>query len=119
LSISITNKTRRPTPRAAFAKIAEQALGPEYELSLVFCGNALSHKLNATYRDKDYPTNVLSFPISKKAGEIFINLAKLGEFSVVELFIHGLFHLNGMQHGRKMEAAEKALLHESKRRRWH
>ena len=97
----------------------DQILGKGYELSLVFCGKALSQKLNNSYRGKDYPTNVLSFPISKSAGEIFINLSKLGEFSVVELFIHGLFHLNGMQHGRKMEEAEKALLNESKRRRWY
>lgn len=119
MPISITNRTRRPTPRAAFAKIAEEALGPEYELSLVFCADALSRKLNRTYRDKDYPTNVLSFPISKKAGEIFINLSKLGEFSVPELFVHGCFHLKGMEHGRTMEKAEQALLHESSRRRWY
>jgi probable rRNA maturation factor len=119
MPISITNKTRRPTPRAAFAKIAEKALGTDYELSLVFCGNALSRRLNATYRGKDYPTNVLSFPISKTAGEIFINLSKLGAFSAPELFVHGLFHLKGMEHGRTMEKAEQALLHESSRRRWH
>lgn len=119
MSVSISNRTRRPTPRAAFAKIAEKALGKGYELSLVFCGDALSKRLNATYRGKDYPTNVLSFPISKTAGEIFINLNKLGDFSVPELFVHGLFHLKGMAHGRTMEKKEQELLHESSRRRWH
>jgi ssRNA-specific RNase YbeY (16S rRNA maturation enzyme) len=99
--------------------VAEHILGPSYELSLVFCGNALSRKLNASYRGKDYPTNVLSFPLSKSSGEIFINLSKLGPFSVPALFIHGCFHLKGMEHGRTMEKAEKATLHVASRRRWY
>ena len=86
-------------------------MGKGYELSLVFCGNSLSRKLNRVYRGKDRPTNVLSFPLSKNSGEIFINLSGLGAFGVLELFIHGLLHLKGMAHGRKMEQAEKKLLH--------
>ena len=119
MQFSISNKTRRRVPRVKFEKIAEHILGKEYDLSLVFCTNALSQELNKTYRDKDYPTNVLSFPVSESSGEIFINLAKLGAFSVVELFIHGCFHLKGMEHGDTMEKAEKAMLHESSHRRWH
>ena len=118
MSLTITNKTRKRLPKANFALIGEKALGKNYELSLVFCGDALSKRLNATYRDKDKATNVLSFPISKTAGEIFINLSRVAPFSAVELFVHGVFHLKGMQHGRKMEKAEKALLNESSRRRW-
>lgn len=119
MPLSLTNKTRRPLPKADFASLSEEALGSGYELSLVFCGDALSKRLNSRYRGKDYPTNVLSFPLSKTSGEIFINLNKLGEFSVPQLFVHGLCHLKGMEHGRTMEKAEQALLNVASRRRWY
>jgi ssRNA-specific RNase YbeY (16S rRNA maturation enzyme) len=95
-TFSILNKTQRPLPRVRFLEIKNAALGTSYELSLVFCGNALSRTLNRTYRGKDHATNVLAFPISKTSGEIFINLAHLKGFKVEFLFIHGLFHLKGM-----------------------
>ncbi len=90
--------------------IKEEILGKDYELSLVFCKDTLSRKLNRIYRGKDKPTNVLSFPLSKKSGEIFINTNRLDGFSPTYLFIHGLLHLKGMQHGVKMENEEKRIL---------
>ncbi|MEK7135127.1 MAG: rRNA maturation RNase YbeY [Patescibacteria group bacterium] len=110
MSLSITNQTRRPLPRVDFANIKDRILGKKYELSLVFCGPALSKRLNKTYRDKDHATNVLSFPISKTAGEIFIDLSTLKGFSVTHLFIHGSLHLKGMSHGDKMEKLEQQIL---------
>ena len=94
----------------------ERVLGKKYELSLVFVGNAISQKLNKTYRDRNKPTNVLSFPLDARSGEIFINLPlsrkQAPEYErdfksyVAFLFIHGLFHLKGMEHGSRMERAE-------------
>jgi len=110
LQFSIFNKTHKTTPRIPFEKIKDKVLGKKYELSLVFCGDKLSQKLNRTYRQKNYPTNILSFPVSKNSGEIFINLSRTKGFSVPHLFIHGLLHLKGMQHGDRMETREKALL---------
>ncbi len=107
---SIANKTKAKLPRVAFLDIKNAVVGRKYELSLVFCGDALSRKLNKTYRDKDKPTNVLSFPISETSGEIFINPRRLKNFSVKFLFIHGLLHLKGFEHGDTMEKREKALL---------
>jgi rRNA maturation RNase YbeY len=92
------------------AKVKDAILGSEYELSLVICGNALSHKLNKQYRGKDKPTNVLAFPLSETSGEIFINKMHLDGFSMLELLIHGLLHLKGMEHGAKMESEEKRYL---------
>ncbi|MBX4195376.1 rRNA maturation RNase YbeY [Candidatus Parcubacteria bacterium] len=87
--------------------IKEAILGKDYELSLVFCNNALSRRLNRTYRGKDKPTNVLAFPLGKGSGEVFINKEGLGGFSVLELYIHALLHLKGMRHGAKMESEEQ------------
>ena len=91
-------------------EIKNKVLGNKYELSLVFIGSTRSRKLNLTYRDKDKPANVLSFPLTKSSGEIFIDLNKTKTFSTLHLFIHGLLHLKGMQHGGKMESEEQRLL---------
>ena len=119
MSISISNSTRRPTPRLPFEALKTQVLGKKFEVSLVFCGDSLSHKLNKTYRKKDYPTNVLAFEIGEDSGEIFINLSRLKGFSVKELFVHALFHLKGMEHGYKMEEAEKQILNGTSNRNRH
>ena len=94
----------------------EAVLGKDYDLSLVFIGNKRSQKLNKEYRDKDKPTNILSFPLENTQGEIFINLAfskkhakdfgRTEKNFVAFLFIHGLFHLKGYDHGSTMEKEE-------------
>ena len=105
---TITNKTKHTPQRGLFSKIKEVALGKDYALSLVFIGKRKSRTLNRTYRGKDNPTNILSFPIDTKSGEIFIteSVAKKEGFSVGFLFIHGLVHLKGYAHGDTMERAE-------------
>lgn len=106
----IKNTTKKKVPEVPFEKIKDSILGKNYELSLVFCSDALSRRLNLLYRDKNRPANVLSFPLGKFSGEIFINLSKIREFSAAHLFIHALLHLKGMRHGRTMEQTEKRLL---------
>src|SRR5688572_6712573 len=107
--------------KSEVTRLKNKILGRDYELSLVFTNSRLSRKLNSTYRGKNKPTNVLSFPLSKKSGEIFIDQdtakkeAKYFGMTysnfIKYLFIHGLLHLKGMRHGRKMEEAEKTLLY--------
>lgn len=84
-------------------------LGPEYDLSLVFCTPQKSHELNLKHRNKDKEANVLSFPLTDKSGEIFIKLP-IKDFSVEHLFIHALLHLKGLRHGSRMESEEKKYL---------
>ena len=102
-----------------FTKIKDDVLGKPYELSLVFCDSKDSRDLNRIYRSKDKPGNVLAFPLSENFGEIFIDL-ELAEKECVKfektfpefvlfLFIHGLLHLKGMEHGSTMEKNEKHL----------
>ncbi len=115
-NFQILNMTKDTLPRVSFAKIKDEILGKNYELSLVFCGNRKSKELNKKYRNKDYTPNVLSFPLDKKAGEIFINphVAKKEAVKfnksypkfVGFLFIHGCLHLKGMEHGSTMDKAE-------------
>lgn len=124
-NFSITNKTKGALPSVPFAKIKDAGLGKDYSLSLVFVGERRSRKLNNSYRAKDKSTNVLSFTLDKKTpacagmGEIFITPAvvkrqtkKFGrnfQNLVAFLFIHGLMHLKGYDHGSTMERAEEIL----------
>lgn len=120
MSLSIINKlTKGKPPRLPFVKIKEDVLGKEYELSLVFIGSTRSKTLNKRYRGKNYPANVLSFPLSDEAGEIFIDLKEAkkhhNEFDVTSdgfvglLFIHGLLHLEGFEHSSNMEYKEEKM----------
>lgn len=116
---SILNKTKRTLPSVPFGKIKDAALGKDYNLSLVFIGERRSRKLNSSYRAKDKSTNILSFPLDKKNGEIFITLTvakrQTKKFKrsfnnlIAFLFIHGLMHLKGHLHGDTMEKAESKL----------
>jgi len=118
-NFSTKNTTKGKLPSLSFVSIKEAVLGKKYELSLVFIGDKLSRRLNKTYRSKDNPTNILSFPLSETEGEMFINLNKVKKEApsfdrnysnfLLFLFIHGLFHLKGLQHGSKMEVAEKKI----------
>ena len=92
-----------------------------WDLSVLFCTNRYIKSLNAQYRQKDEPTDVLSFPLGEMspagrylAGDIVISLEALEEntrfFRVSEdeelrrLLIHGILHLAGGDHStNKME----------------
>ena len=100
-------------------RIRDHILGPDYDLSFAFITSAESQALNLQYRGKDKPTNILSFPLTATGGEIVIDRdlarreARTPERDEQEyftyLFIHGLLHLNGMDHGSRMERKERQL----------
>ena len=92
------------------------------ELSLVLVDNQEIRQLNARYRNKDEPTDVLSFPsggqISEKPailGDVIISVEKAEEQArkarktveqeVVTLLIHGILHLLGYDHERSQREA--------------
>lgn len=115
-SFTMTGSTEA-APRAAFRAIKEKVLGKSYRLSLAFVTPGVIKKWNKIYRGKNYPTDILSFPLSKKEGEIYISPAiakkeskKFGESEnnfILLLFIHGLVHLKGHDHGATMERIER------------
>lgn len=103
-----------------FALAALERLGKEnWDLSILLCDDAFIRDLNRRYRDRDEPTDVLSFPQEGEylapdgstrvlAGDIVISLPGLDrnvvDFSVSKdeelrrLVVHGILHLSGMDH---------------------
>lgn len=107
-------------PSLPFLAIKETILGKPYDLTVIFCTPKESQERNRAYRNKDYPTNILSFPLSDASGEIYISLsvarrdAKKFEMSYEKflhlLFVHGCLHLKGHDHGSTMEELENSYL---------
>jgi probable rRNA maturation factor len=117
-TFSFADNRPRKTPKKRFTQsrlfesIKNAALGKRYELSLVFLSKPQMRRINRIYRGKDKPTNILSFPLDKKSGEIFICPAVIEPAELMPLFIHGLVHLKGFDHGSKMEREERQILKE-------
>lgn len=116
-TIAITSTIKQYPHSSLYEEIKQAILGSRYELSLVFVGRTRAKTLNSTYRHKTYTPNVLSFPLTKSAGEIVIcpavikseakkfNLSPRGYIAF--LFIHGCLHLKGYDHGDTMDKLER------------
>jgi probable rRNA maturation factor len=85
------------------------------EVSVALVDPETIRDLNFEFRDRDEPTDVLSFevdgPYGEMVGEVVIcpNCAHHG-MSVDELVVHGALHLGGMEHGEDFGASEMARL---------
>ena len=109
---------------AALTEAEVEAAEPA-ELSLVFTDDESIQKLNAEWRGKDKPTNVLSFPafpiapgdpLPPMLGDIVLAYetvvreaeleGKPLENHITHLIIHGLLHLLGYDHETDDEAEE-------------
>ncbi len=101
-------------------RLGEKILGKKYNLSIVPADSFFIRKLNKKYRNKNKSTNVLSFPLDKNNGEIFINEALAKKEAIKYklplkdytdyLIIHSLLHLKGYDHGAKMRAEEAKII---------
>lgn len=117
MNTTITSTVKKYPDYHPYAEMKRKILGTRYELSLVFVGKTRAATLNKNYRKKTYSPNVLSFPLNESAGEIFIcplvakqeadkfNLSVDGY--IAYLFIHGLLHLKGYDHGDTMDTLER------------
>ena len=88
------------------------------ELSVALVEPATIQDLNLRFRDRDRPTDVLSFevdgPYGEMVGEIVICPACAApEMGVEELVVHGALHLAGMDHGEEFEGSEMARVQEA------
>ncbi len=127
-TVSITNHTKTkiqelasPSGRQAFVFIKDEILGKKYSLSIAFVSEQTSQEVNLKYRNKNKPTNVLSFALSPDHGEILLcpsvikkesknknkNFGKSFKNLVAYLLIHGILHLKGMDHSEEMERQEE------------
>ncbi len=127
--------TLAATPFAALA-----SLPATVEIAIRLTSDAEVHKLNAAYRGKDKPTNVLSFPMvqpdlieglaNTDDGEVLLGDIVLAKGvcgaeaeekhipvadHATHLIVHGLLHLLGYDHIRdeeaeRMESIERAVL---------
>ena len=103
-------------------KILELVGQSQAELSVALINNREMRKLNAKYRQKDYPTDVLSFPAAnglpmkvRLLGDVIISVEKAEEQAkergrtvneeTVTLLIHGVLHLLGYDHERSAKDA--------------
>ena len=119
MSVEVKSLVKNAPLRIPYESMREKVLGKDYELSLVFVGPARIRTLNRTFRGKDKATDILSFSLTKNSGEIFLCLAKIKsqakklgqslENQVTSLFIHGLHHLKGLDHGSRMDKEEMAV----------
>lgn len=88
------------------------------EISVALVEPDTIRNLNLKYRDKDSPTDVLSFeidgPYGDMVGEIVISPESADPaMGVEELVVHGALHLAGMDHGEDFEASEMSRVQRS------
>lgn len=124
----------RAAVRAAVSNSRHRSLS-DSEVSVTFASDEEVRALNARWRGKDEPTNVLSFPMAETEGEL-AGAQLLGDVILARgvcereaadkgiavsdhaahLVVHGTLHLLGYDHERgdeeaeMMEAAERAAL---------
>jgi len=129
--IDLENQTSLAVDIDGLEKIAQSLTTKEIEL--IITDNETIQELNQEYRDKDKPTDVLSFPMDAPfteqsifgmpLGSIIISAdfvkQKADEFGhtvqdeLSLLFIHGLLHLLGFDHEvdeGEMRAREKEII---------
>ncbi|MFT7880478.1 MAG: rRNA maturation RNase YbeY [Sulfurimonas sp.] len=124
--IALDNQTDLDVDIDALEHIA--SLLTDAPIELIITDNASIRELNAQHRDKDKPTDVLSFPIDQAIpgmplGSIVISETYVNEKAkafghqpsdeLALLFIHGLLHLIGYDHetdNGEMRAKEEALI---------
>ena len=99
-------------------KVLDEIKRDNWELSVLFCGDKTITDLNRQYRYKNEPTDILSFNLGETIkegekttylpGDIVISLDTLKENAqyfqtpqdeeLRRLLIHGILHLDGMDH---------------------
>ncbi len=107
---------------AALTQVAAELANPRLSASILLTGDAAVHALNAEWRGKDKPTNVLSFPMLERDELLALTVAGppelLGDIALAletctreaadkgisiehhatHLIVHGLLHLAGYDH---------------------
>lgn len=121
-----------PDAEAVVTRAAMAALGTvQGDIVVLLTDNAAVQDLNARFRDKDRPTNVLSFPAAESAmphlGDLVLAFGVCRDEAASQgkaladhlshLVVHGVLHLLGRDHeddaeAEAMEAEERTILAE-------
>ena len=121
--IKISFKIQRLIKKAISEALTQESFSYPAEVSVSFVDNEAIHKLNLEYREKDKPTDVLSFPMWEKEelsdgsaldghavtlGDIIISAEKASsqaeeyghsiEREICFLSVHSVLHLLGYDH---------------------
>ena len=119
-----------PGAEAVVERAAQAALGTvEGDIVVLLTDDAAVRELNGRFRDKDRPTNVLSFPAPENAfphlGDIVLAFGVCATEAEAQgkpladhlshLVVHGVLHLLGRDHeddaeAEEMEAEEREIL---------
>jgi probable rRNA maturation factor len=110
---------RRGVPSAGSLAAWARAAKPATPLTLRIVGAREGRRLNRTFRGKDRPTNVLSFPLDGVGDIVLCHPVVVREAReqgkrlaahYAHLVVHGVLHLRGFAHGRRMEGREARIL---------
>lgn len=103
----------------SMARIPSQITGKKLEISFMLANDELTHVLNREYREKDKPTNILTFaalddehaplgPNTISLGDVILSFQTIdreakeqGRFlrdHITHLVVHGTLHLLGYDH---------------------
>ncbi len=119
LSLTVQYASNAPDlpTQAEFRKWAKSALDADAEITLRLVDEAEGRTLNHDYRNKDYATNVLSFPLAEKPhlmGDIALCVPvvlreakeqnKTASAHFAHLTVHGILHLRGYEHETEAQA---------------
>ena len=120
--IEINNLTNFTVDKKSFSQVAKKVLMGENKrtenISLAFVGKEEIKKLNRKFRNKNKPTDVLSFNLNEESclGEIVIcpeivreNAKKYGvtiKYETMKMFVHGILHLLGYDHEKSEKEAK-------------
>jgi probable rRNA maturation factor len=135
LDVQVASEQPGLPSKALFARWLAPCLPPEkrhWDITIRLVDNSESQTLNRDYRDKDYPTNVLSFPSDLPAD---LNIPLLGDLVIcapvvaqeaeaqskellahwAHMTVHGCLHLLGYDHetdaqAEVMESLERSIL---------
>lgn len=128
-SLQLASQAADIPSASQFKRWVRAALRVETSLAIRVVDEEEGRQLNASYRSKDYPTNVLTFPLTEEPllmGDIVIcapvvareakeqGKALLAHYA--HMTVHGVLHLHGYDHeidaqADLMEAMEIAILH--------
>lgn len=129
LSLQLASQAADIPSVAQFKRWVRAALRVETSLTIRIVDEDEGRQLNASYRGKDYATNVLTFPLTEEPllmGDIIICAPVVAREAIEQgksllahyahMTVHGVLHLHGYDHevdaqADLMEAMEIAIMH--------